>query len=102
MSELLPVGISPAQLYPSEFCLAAMEEWELLPSGEQDALLAAASQAVGLAEAGEAASGRAVLLEALRRAEDDWKGNPWGQELVHCHQEMLARFDHRYESLATE
>lgn len=96
MSELIPAGISPAQLYPAEFCLRAMEEWELLPTGEQDALLVAASQSVALAEVGQVTEGRAMLKEALRRAEDDWKGNPWGRELVVCHQEMLERFDRYY------
>ncbi len=93
MSELVPPGAGREQLFREELSLQAQREWELIPVGEQEALLAAAESAVELAAAGRPERGRDVLVAALRRAEDGWRGNPWGQELVRCHQEMVERFD---------
>jgi hypothetical protein len=96
MSDLITTGTRATPLHSQDLAGQAIEAWALIPREAQDALLVAAADAVQLAETGGVEAGRQILITALRGAEDNWKGNPWGEELVLCHQEVLDRYTRRY------
>jgi hypothetical protein len=83
-------------LHPAEAWLQELEGWELVPAEERDALVTAVTEAVNSAEAGHPEVGRELLMAGIQRAEDHWRGNPWGGDLVTHYQEAVKRFDGCY------
>lgn len=90
-------GVTSGSLRVADRWLRATEEWDLIPREERDTLLTTVAEAVDLQAAGETEAGHAVLSFGLQRAEDHWRGNPWGRELVRLYQEALDRYTRRFE-----
>lgn len=86
-----------AALHPADW-LAELNAWAIIPPEEQDALITTVTEAVGSAEAGHPEIGEGLLRTGLERAEDHWRGNPWGSEVVACYQEAVDRFRRNYET----
>jgi hypothetical protein len=67
------------------------------PRDEMNIFLMTVSEAVDLAREGNAGDGHSALLAGLHRAEQARDGGAtWGEELVRCYQNTLARFGKMY------
>lgn len=97
MSEQISPSNPQSSLPSARRWLQKLEAWETLPDEEQEVLVDALADSIELALGGRVEAGEEYLLTGLHRAEDLWKGSPWGGDLVQCYQSARDCYRRTYE-----